>query len=221
MGVVVSSSHVLSATPSSSGGGLLTLCPCSSVMSLSSQRVLHKLLQRESFPQAAVLHELPQGGSFPWGAVLQEQAAPAWVPHGVTSPASNPALAWAPLSMDLQVLAGACSRMGSPLGHSFLQASTCSGMGSLPWAAGGYLLHCGLPWAARGQPASPWFSSRVAREDTALASGAPPPPPSSLTLVSAELLLSYHLTPLSSLPSHPEFFFFPLTMLSQRCYHRC
>jgi len=31
MGVTVSSSHVVSATPSSSGGGLLTLYPCSSV----------------------------------------------------------------------------------------------------------------------------------------------------------------------------------------------
>jgi len=33
------------------------------------------------------------------------------------------------------------------------------------------------------------------------------PPPSSLTLVSAELFLSHHLTPLSSLPFHRRFFF--------------
>jgi len=66
--------------------------------SLSWETVLHKLLQQESFPQTAVLPKLPQRGSFAGGAVLQEQAAPAWVPHGVTSPASKPAPAWAPLS---------------------------------------------------------------------------------------------------------------------------
>jgi len=82
VGVAFSLSHVVSAAPSSSGGGLLTLCPCSSVRSLSWETVLHKLLQRESFPQAAALHKLPQRGSFPRGAVLQEQAAPAWVPTG-------------------------------------------------------------------------------------------------------------------------------------------
>jgi len=70
MGVAVSSSHVVSATPSSSGGGLLTLCPCSSVRSLSGETVLHKILQRESFPRAAALHKLPQHGSFPRGACL-------------------------------------------------------------------------------------------------------------------------------------------------------
>jgi len=58
MGVVVSSSHVVSATASSSGGRLLTLFLCSSVRSLSWETVLHNLLQCESFPQAAALHEL-------------------------------------------------------------------------------------------------------------------------------------------------------------------
>jgi len=65
-----------------------------------------------------------------WGAVLQEQVAPAWVPHGVTSPASKPAAAWAPRSTGPQVLPGASSIMGSPQGHSILQASTCSDVGS-------------------------------------------------------------------------------------------
>jgi len=98
MGVTVCSSHVVSAAPSCSGGGLLTLCPCSTMRSLSWEITLSKLLQCESFPQAAALHKLSQRGSFPRGAVLQEQAAPAWVPHGVTSPASKPAPAWGPLS---------------------------------------------------------------------------------------------------------------------------
>jgi len=142
MGVTVSSSHVVSPAPSSSGGGLLTLFPCSSVRSLSWETVLHKLLQCESFPQAAALHELPQRGSFPWAAVLQEQAAPVWVPHGVTSPASKPAPARAPLSTGPQVLAGDCSNL-----ESFSQAT------------GGYLLHHGRPWTAEGQPASPWSSA--------------------------------------------------------------
>jgi len=166
MGAVVS--HVVSATPSSSGGGLLTLCPCSSVRSLSQETILHKLLQSGSFPRAAALHELPQCGSLPQGAVLQEQAAPAWAPHGVTSPASKPAPAWAPFSTGPQVLPGACSSAGAPWGHSLLWASTCSSVGSLPQATGGHLLHCGPPWAAGRQLPSPWSSSGVAREDSLL-----------------------------------------------------
>jgi len=193
---VVSSSHTVSAAPSSSGGGLLTLCPCSRVRSLSWETVLHELLQHESLP---VLDKLPQSGSFPWGAVLQEQAVLVWVPHGVTSPASKPALVWAPLSTGPQVLPGACSSAGSPQGHSFLQASTCSGVGSLPRATGGYLLHCGPPWVAGEQPAPPWSSSRAAREGSLLQCLEHLlPPPSSLTWVSAELLLSQHLTPHSN-----------------------
>jgi len=175
MGVAVSSSHVVSATPSSSGGGLLTLCPCSSVRSL---------------PRETVLHKLPQRGSFPRGAVLQEQAASASVPHGVTSPASKPALAWAPLSTGRQVLPGACSNAGSPQGHTLLQASTCSGMGSLPQAAGGDLLHCGPPWAARGTACLTTLFSTGCKEISAPALGAPPPPPPSLTWVSAVVSLT-------------------------------
>jgi len=64
MGVTVSSSHVVSAAPYSSGVGLLTLCPCSSVGSLTWETVLHKVLQHESFPWAAALHKLPQHRSF-------------------------------------------------------------------------------------------------------------------------------------------------------------
>ena len=62
MGVWVSSSHAVSAAPSSSGGGLLTLFPCSSVGSLPRGSALHELLQRKSFPCTAVLHELLQRG---------------------------------------------------------------------------------------------------------------------------------------------------------------
>jgi len=163
MGVTVSSSHIVSAAPSSSGEGLLTLFPCSSVRSLSQETVLHKLLQHESFPRAAALHRLPQRGSFPWGAVLQEQAAPVWVPMGSQALPAN-LLRLGLLSPRVRrFLAGASSSMGSPQGHSFLQTSTCSGVGSLPRATGGYLLHHGPPWAAGEQPASPWSSSQAAR----------------------------------------------------------
>ena len=113
MGTAVSSSHIVSAAPSSSGGGLLTLCPCSSVGSLPRETV-HKLLQCKSFPQ---------------DAVLQEQAAPAWVPHGVTNPVSKP-LQCGIFSMGPQVPPEACSSMGFPQGHSLLRASTCSSVGS-------------------------------------------------------------------------------------------
>jgi len=150
MGVTVSSSHIVSAAPSSSGRRLLTLFHCARVGSLSRETVLHKLLQRESFPRAEALHELPQHGSLPRGAVLQEQASPVRVPHGVTSPASKPALVCAPLSTGPQVLAGACSSSGSPGDHSLLQASTCSDVESE------YLLHHGPPWTAGRQPASAW-----------------------------------------------------------------
>ncbi|KAK4827032.1 hypothetical protein QYF61_013166 [Mycteria americana] len=81
------------------------------------ETVLHELLQHESFSRAAVLHGLLQHESFPRGAVLQEQTAPAWVPHRVTSPASKPAPAWAPLSIAPQVLPGTCLlQRGLPTG---------------------------------------------------------------------------------------------------------
>jgi len=223
MGAVVCSSHVVSATPSSKGGGLLTLCPCSSVRSLSQETALHRLLQHESFPQAAALHKLPLHGSLPRGAVLQEQAAPAWVSHGVYKPCQQTCSGFSSLflSMGAQVLPGACSTVGSPRGHSFRHVSTCYGVGSLPQAIGGDLLHHGLPWAAGTRPAPPWYSSWAAGEKSLLRCLEHLlPPPSSLTLVSAEWFLSHRLTPLSSLLFHCPFFSFPfLYTLSQRHYH--
>ena len=166
MGVWVSSSHVVSAAPSSSGEEGLTRFPCSSVGSLPRETVLHELLQRESFPWATVLHELLQHGSHPRGAVLQEQTAPAWVPRGVTSPASKPASAWAPLSTGPRVRrscqepapARASHGVTASFGHPPAPAW------GPPRAAGGYLLHRGPPWAAGGQPASPWSSPWAAGE---------------------------------------------------------
>jgi len=84
----VSSSHIVSAAPCPSGGGLLTLFPCSSVRSLSRETVLHRLLQSDLFPRAAALHELPQRGSFPWGhkACQQTCSDVGSCLHGSTGP---------------------------------------------------------------------------------------------------------------------------------------
>jgi len=126
--------------------------------------IRHELLQCGSLPQAAVLHELLQCGCFLWGSVLQEQTAPAWVTHGVTSPACKPARVWAPLSMGPQVLPGACSNMSSPGVMASFRAHPPALAWGPPSSAGGYLLHCGPQWAAGPQPTLPWSSPRAARE---------------------------------------------------------
>jgi len=186
MGVTVSSSLIVSATPPYSGGGFLILCPCSSVRSLSWETVLHKLLQPEFFPRAAV---------------LQEQAVPVWVPDGVTSPASKPAPACAPLSMGPQVLAGACSSTGPPTGSQLP-----SGIHLLQhWVPSmGYRWRSDPLWTSTGCLTMVFITSCQGRL-SALASRAPPPPPSSLTLVPAGLFLSHSLTPLSAAIS-PQLF---------------
>jgi len=122
MGAAVSSSHAVSAAPSSSGRGLLTLCPCSSMKSLSRETVLHKLLQQFgcSSSRTAPAWVLPTGCSpsgteSPTGSqalpakLLQrgllsprvrrswQEPAPAWAPHGATASFRHPpAPAWGP-----------------------------------------------------------------------------------------------------------------------------
>ena len=177
----------------------------------SRETVLHKLLQHECFPWGAVLHELSQCGSFPRGAVLQEWAAPVWVSHGATSPASKSAPVWAPLSTSPQILAGACSCAGVPTGSQI--------------PAGIHLLWCGIPSTGYRWISAPPCTTMDCRATTCLtmifstsckgrlsapASWAPLPPPSSLTLVSAELFLSHRLTPFSTAFSPQVFLSFPL-----------
>jgi len=163
MGVVVSSSHI-SDPPSSSGGGLLTLCPCSRVRSLSQETVLHKLLQHESFPWAAALHELPQRGSLPQGAVLQEQADPVWVPTESQALPEN--------LLQCGVLSAWVHRSWqepAPARAPHGVTASCRHPPAPVWGAtGGDLLHHGPPWAAGGQPVSPWSSSRAASEGSLL-----------------------------------------------------
>ena len=115
MGVAVSSSHIVSAAPSSSGARLLTL----------------PLLQR----------------GVPSTGCSSSRTAPVWVPCGVTSPGQK-----------------TCSSTGFPQGHSLLHMQPPALVWGRPRAAGGYLLHRGPPWAAGGQPASPWSSPWAAGE---------------------------------------------------------
>ena len=184
MGAVVSSSHIVSAAPSSSGEDFSHSAPA------PAWGPSHGRQFSTNFSNVSPSHRLQLFMNFP-GWVL---------PTGYNPSGTG------------------CSGMGSPRGHSFLQASPCSGMGLLPRATCGDLLHCGPPCAARAQPASPWSALWAAREDSAPVSQTPPLPPSSLTLMSAELFLSHHLAPLSWLPFYCRFF--PLlNTLSQRCYH--
>ena len=148
MGIVVSSSHVVSADPSSSGGGLLILFPCSRVRSLSQETVLHKLLQCESFPQAAALHKLPQHDSFPWEQSFRKGLLQCGSPTESQAPPKNLLLCGLLSPWIHRSCQEPAPAQVSPQDHSLLQASTCSGVGSLPRGAGGYLLHRGPPWTA-------------------------------------------------------------------------
>lgn len=147
MGVAVTSSHVVSAAPSS-----LHCIPLLHERSLSWETDLHEPPQCQFIPWAAVLHKLLQHGSLPQGAVLKEQAAPAWVPCGIKSPASKPAPVWATLSLGPQILPEACFSVGFQQGHSLLQASTQSSLlpHVSPWAAGAWILHHGLDHIVQG-----------------------------------------------------------------------
>ena len=131
----------------------------------------------------------------PQGAVLQEQAAAAWVTHGITSPVSKPALAWArsagPGRSLLQRRAPhrVTTFFRYPPALAWgpfhgLQVDICSTV-DLHGLQGDSLPHQGLYHKLKGKT---------------LCSGIPP---SSLTLVSAELFLSHRLAPLSQLPFLP------------------
>jgi len=138
----------------------VTLCRCLSLQDKTPHTL--PLLQMKTFllgdssPQISPKWVLPRGWS-------SSQTAPAWVlPRGVQSfrnqllqhgshrgsQALSANLLWQGL-----LSPGVCRSWqepaparGSPRGHSLLQASTYCGMGSLPCAAGLYLLYCGPPW---------------------------------------------------------------------------
>jgi len=155
MGVVVSSSHVVSASPSSS---LSSPAPAwgpshgrQSFTNCSNMSPSHRLHFFTNWSSVCPFHGVLsfRYRLFQHGYPIRSQALPAnLLQCGLLSP---------------QVLPGACSSTRFAQGRSLLQTSTCSSV-SLPWAAGGDLLHCGPPWASGAQPASPWSSPRAAGE---------------------------------------------------------
>jgi len=100
MGVTVSSSHVVSAAPSSSGGGLLTLCPCPSVSpSHRLQSFRNRLLQcgTPTGSQALPANLFQCGLLFLWSHRSWQEPATAQAFHGVTASFRHPpAPAWGP-----------------------------------------------------------------------------------------------------------------------------
>jgi len=169
MGVTVSTSHVVSAAPSQREDS-------SHSAPAPAWGPSHRRQFSTNFSNVSPSHglqlftnELPQRGSLPRCAVLQEQAAPAWVPTGSqVLPATCSSVDSSLSSRVHRSWQEPAPARGSPWNHSFLQASTCSGVGSLPRATGGDLIHRGPPWAAGEQPTSPWSSSQVAREGSLL-----------------------------------------------------
>jgi len=168
------------------------------VRSLSWETLLHKLLQREPFPWAAALHELPQCGSFPWGAVLAgtgySSVGPPWGHkscqqtcsgtgsslHGSTGPGRSllqrgfPTGSQPPSGIHLL-------RHGVLHG---LRVDICS-IGDLHGMKGDSLPHQGLHHGLQGKTLCSSVSSTSSSSYFFT------------DLVSAELLLSHHLTPLS------------------------
>jgi len=125
MGVAISSSHAVSAAPSSLRGGLLALFPCSSVGSLPRQTVFHELLQRGSPAGSPALpaNLLRCGLLSPRGHKSCQEPAPARAPHGVTASLGYPpAPAWG--------LPQAVCRDLHPRGPPRLQGQPVS-----PWSA--------------------------------------------------------------------------------------
>jgi len=139
------------------------------------QSFRNRLLQRGS----------PMGSQALTANLLQCGLLSSWAHRSCQEPAP----VRAPLFMGPQVLPGACSSTGSSQGHSFLQASTCSSVGS----SMGCRWRSAPSWTSMGCRGTACLTIVVftgCRGISAVAPGAPPPSPS-LTLVSAELLLSY------------------------------
>jgi len=155
MGAEASSSHIVSAAPSSSQGGLVTLCPCCRVESLPQAAGHHKLLQYRSLPGGAVFQNrllkhvfptesqvlpgdlLQHGLLSPWGHRYCQDPAPAWASHGFTASFGCIYLLRRGVLHRLQV--GICSTID--LLHRSAEAQPASPLSS-PQAAGESLLQC-------------------------------------------------------------------------------
>jgi len=137
---------------------LLTLLPCSSVVSHPWETVLHELLQRESFPRAVVLHQQLQHGSPAGSQVLPEKL----LQRGLLSMGSQP-----PSGMST------CSGVGSSMACRVDVCSTvdlCGVVGGQPAPSWTSLslqsVNITPPWTSHGlqgrQPAPPWSSPLLA-----------------------------------------------------------
>lgn len=147
-------------------GQLTTYCLCCSFLLM-----LFPYSRMGSLPWETILHKLLQHGSFPWGAVLLEQTVPVWVPYECHRSCQEPAPAWA-----------------LPWNRRFLQGtSTYSGMGP----SMGCRVDLCSTMGCRGTACLTRVFTMGCRGISVLEPGAPPTPPSPLTLLSAELLLSY------------------------------
>jgi len=143
------------------------------------------------------------------------QTAPVWVPSKGCSPSGTGCSSVGPPQC-YKSCQQTCSGMGSSLqgstgpARSLLWHGVPSTGSQLP--SGIHLLWRGIPSMGYRWISAPPWTSMGCRWTTCLTmvfitgckgrlsapvSRAPPPPPSSLTLVSAELFLSLHLTPLS------------------------
>jgi len=151
------------------------------------------------------------------------QTAPAWVLPVGCSPSGTGCSSVGP-SRGHKPSQQVCSGMGSSLHRSIVPGRSLLQRG-LPT---GSQLPSDIPLLCRGVPSTgcrwisaPLWASMDCRGTTCLTmvfitsckgrlsapvSQEPPPPPSSLTLVSAELFFSHHLTPLSRLPFYRSIF---------------
>ena len=195
VGIAISSSHVVSAAPSSSAARLLTLCPCFSTGSLPKETVFQELLQHESIPQAAILHKILHGvqcfrnrllqlGSPAGSQVLPANLLQHRLPTGSQPPSGTP-----------------CSSVGSSLGCRW---GICSPVGlhgcsdSLP--------HHGLLHGLQRNLCSGAWSTSCPSIFT------------DLGVCRVVALIYSHFFQLL----HLYRFFSPfLTMLPRRCYHHC
>jgi len=202
MGVVVSSPHIVSAAPSSSEGDSSHSAPAPAWGPSYGRQFSTNFSNVSPSRGLQLFMNCPSMGPFHRVQSFRNRLLQHGVPHGVTSHQT-------------------CSSVGSSLhGSSRILLEHRLPTGSQP-PSGIHLLQPGVPSTGyRWRSAPPWtsmgcrgtacptmvFIVSCKGKVSAPVSRAPPPPPSSLTLVSAELFLSYRLTPLSRLVYRCSFF---------------
>jgi len=118
----------------------ICFCPCSGMVSL---------------PEDTVLHELSQRGSSPWGTLLQEQADPVWTTQGLQFLPENLLLPAPFTSTSFLWETCNCCSMWYSMGYS---VDMCSGVG-LHGLQGDNLFHHGLLHRLQGNVSSGTWST--------------------------------------------------------------